>query len=447
MTTENVLEAPVTGLVSGYNEETLARLTDAEGVPLVAAKRETAFRRYADRPRPTGFDEMWRRTDPGQFPFDTAVPLPLLTPGEDTGDSSHDEAFDVVVAVNDRHYCIHDRGGALAEGKVVVASLGEAAARHPEWVREFLLGRDFPDSADDKFTALNAAFWNFGLLIVIPAGTVLEKGILIRHVHAEEGACVLPRLVVRGEGDAQATIVERFQSDDATNLLVAAAKEIYLDEAARIKWLTVQEWGRNTAHFSSDMAWVARDGLMDWITLNFGAGVAKMNFGCDVEGEGANAELDGLFFADDDQHLDQTTLQIHSAPHTYSRLLYKGAVRDEAHSVYRGVIQARPGAIKVDAYQTNNNLVLSDGARADTIPGLLIDADDLKCSHGATIGNLDEEQVFYLQSRGLSEEQARKILITGFFDEVADRIPYEFVRDRVHHVIAQRSMTDEEDED
>lgn len=443
MTIEHVMEAPAT-LIPGFDEAVLARLADAEQSKTLEAKRRSAYDRYAELPAPTGFDEMWRRTDPGLFPFGDVAPLPLLTPGDDTGDASDDGAFDVVVAVNDRHYTIHDRNGALASGDIVVAPLGEAAQTHKEAVETFLQGRALPDTTDDKFTALNAAFWNFGLLIVIPAGRTLEGGILIRHHHAAEGSCILPRLVIRGEQGAQATVVERFTSDEDTTLLSVAAKELYLDPAARIKFLTVQEWGRNTCHLSNDMALVERDGLMDWITLNFGARVAKMNFGCDVEGEGANAELDGLFFADDDQHLDQTTWQIHSAPHTYSRLLYKGAVRDASHSIYRGVIQARPGAIKVDAYQTNNNLVLTDGARADTIPGLLIDADDLKCSHGATIGNLDEEQVYYLRSRGLSPLQARKILVTGFFDEVADRIPYDFIRARVHQVIDRRSGFDGE---
>ena len=163
-----------------------------------------------------------------------------------------------------------------------------------------------------------------------------------------------------------------------------------------------------------------------------------MKFGSDVAGEGSSAELDGLFFCDLDQHVDQKTLQIHSAPNTYSRLLYKGAVQDKGHSVYQGVIQARPGAIKVDAYQTNNNLILTDGAQADTIPGLLIDADDLKCSHGATIGNLDPDQLFYLRSRGFSEAAAKRILVLGFYDEIADRIPYEAIRARVHAIVEEK---------
>ena len=169
--------------------------------------------------------------------------------------------------------------------------------------------------------------------------------------------------------------------------------------------------------------------------MNFGTRISKLKFGSDVEGEGSSAELDGLFYCDQDQHIDQKTLQIHSAPHTYSRLLYKGVVQDRGHSVYQGIIQARPGAVKVDAYQTNNNLVLTDGAKADTIPGLLIDADDLKCSHGATIGNLDADQVFYLRARGLPEREARRLLIRGFYDEIADRIPYAGVKERIHEII------------
>jgi len=165
--------------------------------------------------------------------------------------------------------------------------------------------------------------------------------------------------------------------------------------------VSLQEWGRGTYHIGEDWGRVERDARIDWVTLLLGGQVSKMMVGCDIHDVNSSAYLSGLFFADGQQHVDQRTLQLHSAPHTYSNLLYKGAVKDQGHSVYQGIIAAAPGAIKVDAYQMNNNLVLNDGARADSLPGLEIDADDLKCSHGSTMGNLDRDQIFYLQARGL----------------------------------------------
>jgi Fe-S cluster assembly protein SufD len=189
------------------------------------------------------------------------------------------------------------------------------------------------------------------------------------------------------------------------------------------------------------MARVGRDAQVDQINLNFGGKVSKVKFGSDLAGPNSAAELDGLFFTTGEQHIDQTTWQVHSSPDTYSRLLYKGAVRDTSQSVYQGIIKAKPGAIRVDAYQTNNNIVLNDGARAHTIPGLLIDADDLKCSHGATVGNLDPDQIFYLRSRGIEEAEARRLVMLGFFEEVIERIPQDFIRERVQEIIRERMPT------
>jgi ABC-type transport system involved in Fe-S cluster assembly, permease component len=197
----------------------------------------------------------------------------------------------------------------------------------------------------------------------------------------------------------------------------------------------VQEWGARTYHIGEDWVRAERDARVEWVTLLLGGRVCKMMVSCDVCEPHASARLSGLFFANRHQHVDQKTLQLHTAPHTYSNLLYKGAVKDEGHSVYQGIIEAAPGAVKVDAYQMNNNLILNEGARADSLPGLEIDADDLKCSHGATFGNLDPNQLFYLRARGLTETEARQSLVMAFFEEVIARVPYECMQERVREVV------------
>ena len=429
-------ERAVDTVVGPFDEE--AFNVCGKGEPsLLRAKREQGFHVYKNLPAPTSFDEEWRRTNPRLFPFAdfrAGGALPRIEP-DDPGE--HDEDFDVVVNVGNDGYSINDRTGAIRGGQVMVLPLAEASESCADLIEPYLNGQALP-SDWDKFVALNDAFWNFGLFIYVPPGVELEKGIHLKYSMSGDGNALVPQvLIVLGE-QSQASILESMSSPDDASCLSIATKEIYLQPAARLTFVTNQEWGRGACQIANDMAMVDSDAQIDWITLNFGTGVSKLKLGCDVCGSGACAELDGLFFCNEKQHIDQKTLQIHSAPHTYSRLLYKGAVQDEGHSVYQGVIQARPGAVKGDAYQTNNNLVLSNGAKADTIPGLLIDADDLKCSHGATIGNLDPDQVFYMRSRGLAEVDARRLLMRGFYDEVADRIPYAWVRDQVHRHVDAR---------
>ena len=237
---------------------------------------------------------------------------------------------------------------------------------------------------------------------------------------------------------SRAVLMEAMTSPDEAALMALMGKDLVVGDNAQVKVVSLQEWGAGTAHLSSDWAVAGRDSKIEWMTLNLGGRLSKTRFGCDVAGPGANAELNGLYFASGEQHFDQKTLQVHSAPNTFSNLLYKGAVKDKSYSVYQGLIIARPGAVKVDAYQKNNNLVLNDGARADSLPGLEIDTDDLKCSHGSTIGNLDDEQIFYLRSRGLDEAAARRILMRAFFEEIVGRLPYDFLKNHVRDAVERK---------
>lgn len=430
------LEPTLQESIPGFDEATFSRQTVSGESPVLRAKREAALQAYLTLPTPTPYTEEWRKTSPDLFPFASLKVRPQV---QSAPVESHpwDEHFDVVVAVKDQAMTIEDRSGLLADGTIKVMTLHDAAEQCADLLEEHLQGSALPADTD-KFTALNGAFWNVGLFVHIPAGYSLEKGILFRVEQTADASVFVPRVVVVAEARSDASLVEWYTSPDALAMASINAKEVYLGEGSRFRYLTLQEWGDAAFQIENNMAVVQRDAQVDWITLNLGTRISKLQLGSDVAGPGSSAELDGVFFARGDQHIDQTTLQIHSSPDTYSRLLYKGAVKDQGHSVYRGIIQAKPGAIKVDAYQTNNNLVLSDGAIADTIPGLLIDADDLKCSHGATIGNLQEEQVFYLRARGIPDHDARKMLILGFYDEILDRIAYSFIRDKVHAVLEER---------
>lgn len=408
------------------------------GSDILDAKRHEAFSVYESMPAPTIFTEDWRRTNPALFPYDNFSLLPLLNETDEKPEPhGYDDTFDAVVTISEAGIHIESSSNLAREGLLTVSTLQQAAEEHGELIKANMQKVALSPEIG-KFEALNAAFWNAGLFIHVAKGIEVPNGILIRYAFSTPNSSLVSRHLVIMEEQSSLTIDEVSTTPADCPFLVVSDREMSLAAAARLKTVALKEWGAETYLLGNDMARVERDAQVDQLNFNFGSKVSKFTFGSDLAGPNSSAELDGLFFTFGDQHIDQTTWQVHSSPDTYSRLLYKGAVRDDSQSVYQGIIKAKPGAIRVDAYQTNNNIILNDGARAHTIPGLLIDADDLKCSHGATIGNLDEEQIFYLRSRGIPDGEARRLVMLGFFEEVIERIPQEFMRERVQEIIRER---------
>ena len=416
--------------MAGFEEAEFNALDSRNEPVFVKAAREEAFSLYRMLPLPHRRMEEWRRTDPARFPFAKVKSPPPLGLASELPKGDGDDSFDGVVAIEDGRFGIRDVSGVLKDRKILVLPLDEAATNHPELVHKYLKNHARGVEAG-KFERLNDAFWNVGIFIHIPDRVDIERGIFIRYELKSPPSVWVPRLLIVAGERSKATIVERMVSPDAALIQTVMSKELYVAPSANLRVISLQEWGANTFHIANDWARVEREGKMDWLTLNFGSRLSRMSFGSDMVGEGASAELDGLYFATGEQHFDQITLQVHSSPHTTSNLLYKGAVKDKARSIHQGMIIARKGADGVDAYQKNNNLILSDGARADSLPSLRIDTDDLKCGHGSTIGSLDADQLFYLRSRGLDETEARRTLVKGFCEDIAARIPYALVRQAV----------------
>jgi Fe-S cluster assembly protein SufD len=400
-----------------------------ETSPLLATARRTAFARYADTPNPRANDEEYRRTDPARFRMERFSPLAPLSPTP-ASTTEWDDAFDLVVEVSEAGWAIRDLRGEHAGG-VTVCSLHEAAATHAALMEKYFYGVAGPASPR-KFYDLNTAFFNTGFFVRVEKGVELEKGILIRYRLTTPQVALLPRLVIVGETMSRFTVVEDYECADGLPVLCCAAREFYAAPGAHVKLIALQEWGDQGVHIGEDWALIARDATVDLLTLTLGGRISKMTVGCDTNEPNANAYLGGLFFASGKQHFDLKTLQRHSSPNTYSNMLYKGAAAEKGYSVYQGIIQATKGSIHVDAYQTNNNLLLSPTARTDSLPGLIIDADELACSHGATMGNLDLDQLYYLRTRGVPELEARKMLVLGFFEEVVQRVPQSIIQDRLH---------------
>jgi Fe-S cluster assembly protein SufD len=396
---------------------------------------------------PSRTDELWRRTDfrtlegalEGLDPFaapagKTAVPAPVLARMREEGLS---DTADTPLVQVDGAVALDPVSEKLARQGVVVASLDRALREHGDLLKGRLGALIRPD--EDWYTAVGAALHGGGTFVLVPDGVEAALPIRMFHTLAHAGRMASPRtVVVLGKG-ARATIIEEQLSSTVEGIaFYNAGTEIFVGEEAHLTFATLQDWGRNVYHYSNQRARIERGGELQCIHTLLGSRMAKMNSYFDLAGSGASAYVHGFVFGDARQHFHLHTLQRHLRDHTTSDLLIKTCLKDRARSVYQGLIQVSEGAQRTDAYQANRNLLLSDQARADSIPGLEILANDVRCTHGATIGHVDDEQMYYLRSRGLPAMEAQRLIVEGFFVPVLDRIPLEGVREGLRHAIQRK---------
>lgn len=280
----------------------------------------------------------------------------------------------------------------------------------------------FADDVPDVFATLNAELAET-IHIVIPAGIVVSEPILIEHAIPGGNALVCPRVVVEAGENSEVTIVERFTSADAGVALVLPVVQIASGQAARVNYLAVNELSDEAWSIGHQQALGERDSATLLAAVSLGGYYARVRTEARIVGKGASTRQVALYFAGGDQMHDFRTIQDHAAPHSTSDLLFKGAVQDHARSVYTGLIKIRENAKGTVAYQTNRNLTLSAGSWAESVPNLDIKTNDVKCSHASTVGPIDEEQRFYLESRGVRPEIAERLVVLGFFDEVLSQLP------------------------
>lgn len=288
----------------------------------------------------------------------------------------------------------------------------------------------------DVFDELSAAH-NTTIAISVPAGTILRDPIVVTHHIAGDGAALYPRLLVHGGSDSQFTVVERFESADETRALVVPRLVVHAAPAARVTYLGVNLLGRHVWQLAHQQAVGERDSTSLLATVALGGDYARVRTDARVVGQGATTKQIALYYADGTQMHDFRTLQDHIAPRTNSDLLFKGAVQDTAKSVYTGLIRIGEDAKGSVAYQTNRNLTLSEGAWAESVPNLDIKTNDVKCSHASSVGPIDEDQRFYLESRGIPPDVAQRLVVLGFFDDVLAMLPVgdmrAELRERVEH--------------
>ncbi len=383
--------------------------------------RTEPLQRYRALPLPTTKDEHWRFTDLSGFDPDAWTA---------------NGATEIAVAPSMLELD--------ASGVVHVGEAGLEIVSAPEGIRLEPLPEDHEllyslVGWDEKFAAHNAAMWTNGLLVHVPRGVELEKPIYVRVTNAVEGGAVFWRLLVVADPESRFTVIEEYASS-ASDLAgyTNAAVEIVVGQAAKVEYVSVQNLSRSTWHFASHHARVERDAELDWVAGGFGSAKGKIRIQNDLAGPGATSRVTGAYFADGTQHLDYDTFQEHLAPSTTSDFAFKGALRDTARAVWRGMIRVEEGAQKTNAYQENRNLLLSKTAHADSIPGLEIMANDVRCTHGATLGQVDREQLFYLMTRGLTRAEAERLIVRGFFQDVLDRVELEPVREALAAALEAR---------
>jgi Fe-S cluster assembly protein SufD len=398
--------------------------------------RLAAWELYEGMPMPSPNDEDWRRTDYRHIHWEEAGQL--VSPNGAT--------LETVPSANREPLLGDTQGGMLAfvDGKVVHHSvvtelqqkgiiftdLRTAASDHADLVRANLMTKAV-HPGEGKFAALHAALWTHGAFVYVPKGVIAELPLHVVMYNTHDGAS-LGHILVVVEENAQATVLVDYASADGkVHSAYVGATELLVGDAANLQYVALQDWNRETFEFSHQRARVGRDGNLDWIAGTMGGQLVKSYMEIELDGKGANGRMSGFFFADKGQLFDHDTQQNHNAPLTVSDLLFKGAAKDDARTVWQGMIKSLPKMQKIDGYQASRNLLLSEDARMDGIPGLEIEADDVKCSHAATFGTLEDVPLFYLMSRGIERPTAELMMIDGFFDELLERIPFERVRERL----------------
>jgi Fe-S cluster assembly protein SufD len=403
---------------------------------LVDLRRE-AFDHFQKMEWPNRRHEEWLRSDLRLFNIDKfAVPLtPSETP---VFAGALSEGVDLAGQVLSVDSFVREQflDAQLAAQGVICCDLATAASEYPELVRKYLFTA--VDYDYDRFAALHAAFWSGGQFVYVPRGVVVQQPLHLATQLGEGRTDLAHTLIVLEEG-AEATVLHEANSVDrqASGLSIGAV-EIIQQPGSHLRYVNLQEQGYKTFQFAHQHAKVDRDATIQWTLGAIGNGFAKVNQTVTLVGPGADSQVNGVLFTEGRQHIAYHTLQHHVAPHCHSDFLYKSAQQDQSRTVWRGMIKVDKDAQKTDGYQRNDNLVLSNRARADSIPGLEIEADDVRCTHGSTTSRVDEEQIFYARCRGFTRNEAVRMIVTGFFQQIFDRITIESVRDALGRTIARQ---------
>ncbi len=464
----NALVAEVKTL-TGFSKQNIQTLSELKQEPeWMRALRLDAWHVYEETPLPAANDELWRRTSLQDLQLNTVVPFSEpqawnshVLPEEYQALAARTDLAGLVIQHNSHASYAH-LSDELKKKGVIFCSLDTAIREHPDLVRQHLMQRavtfsenryarhvtaqgitehrGYGDTIGDlKFVTLHGAFLSGGTFLYVPRNVVIDEPLhALTYFDAKNVGIFTHSLVILESGAAAKLIEDYASANNEAQRFASRAVELILKPGSDLQYFNLQDWAQNVWDFSSQTALQERDTSLTWLTGTLGSAVTKAFLDTRLEGPGANAALLGFFFGSGKQHFDQHTFQNHISPNASSDLLYKGALKDTAYSVFRGLIRVNPNAQKSDAYQQNRNLLLSSHSHADSIPELEIEANDVRCTHGATVGPIDEDQVFYLMARGIERPEAERLIVEGFFDPLLQKVPLEFVRDRLSEAIKNK---------
>ncbi len=427
----------------GISAEVVETLSRFKNEPVwLTEKRLEAWRAFEQMPMPTLRDEAWRYTDISDVKIEDFAPY---APSPDVADEEDlPEAVQKLIKEGEENSALvvhhnsemtYSRVDEELEAKgVIFTDLHTALAEHEELVKEKLFG--LVPAGYDKFAALSAAAFSGGSFLYVPRGVDVEMPVQSYHWLDVLGS-IMPRTLVVVEEGASVTYIDEYASADGEEPAFSnGAVELYAGQGASLRYVSLQNWERNVLHFNTIRSSTEKDATIRSLVVSLGSQLSRTNVEAGLVATGSDSEMLGLYFADSSQVLDHHTLQDHISPNAHSDLLYKGALRDESLTVFSGLIRVEPGAQKTDAYQTNRNIILgTDEAFAVSLPNLEIMADDVKCSHGSTTGQVDETELFYLMSRGIPRREAEKLVVFGFFGEVTSRIPLRGLKEKLDRAI------------
>lgn len=440
-------ERKLTLPAQGFTQDALETLSAGRDEPnWMLEKRYKGWYHYQELDAP-----FWRRTDVSKLKWENLVPFaPIQSPVTDLK-ALPPKLHDALATYGQRAGMLLQRDSARvyldlvdevrAQG-VIWTDMDTAVREHPGLVQKYFMEEAVPMTAD-KYTALHGAFWSGGTFLYIPKNVSVDLPFISVLWQEMPQLALFPPTLLIAEAGSSVTLVSELLSmgcGSCPDTYHGGVTELYVGPGARVSYINVQDLGQQVYDLRTQTALLDRDSHLDWLTINLGARVSHSAQHSVLRQPGGEAYITGLYLPEGRQHMAFDTLQDHVAANCMSNLLYQGALLGRSRSVYEGTIRAWPGAQKTNAYQSNRNLLLARKARADSLPRLEIEANDLRCTHGATVSQVDDNQVFYLMSRGIPRDEAVRLIVEGFFQPSLDRLPesLEGLRERLTGAIAAK---------
>ena len=426
-------------LIQGFTRAGVEALSELKGEPAwMLEKRLAAWELYERMPAPLG-----RRGDLGvlqrvaRYKYDTLIPY-VANGANSNGHAPLTNWESGLLIQHNSSVVARELDPVLAAKGVILTDMDTAVREHPELVQQYFMTGVTPDAS--KYAALHGAFWSGGLFLYIPKGVVIDQPILTRYVINEADVSGFPHTLIIAEAGSQLVYIEETASSlpEGKTAFFNGVSEVFARANTHVQFNSVQDFGPGIWNVTTKQGIPEKDGSIHWIVADLGADTTLANLGTTMAGSGSNGDIVGVFFATGEQFVQINTLSDHAALSTSAETLFKGVVDDRARVDFEGLIKVAHGAQQTNSYLSTHGLLLSDTARAELIPSLEIAANDVRASHGATTGQIDEEQLFYLMCRGVPEKEARRLIVQGFFEPVLEKIPSGELRTRLRGSIVRK---------